>query len=66
MYHLGDNAGQSITEREKADMLEYVFGGANNLTMKNYSNASLNTVTRLRTFLNNPINGFNYNKAKLR
>ncbi|GAA4208998.1 hypothetical protein GCM10022289_33810 [Pedobacter jeongneungensis] len=65
MYHLGDNAGQSISEREKGDMMEYILGGANNLTKKNYKNASLNTVTRLRTFLNNPTNGFKYNKAKL-
>jgi len=66
MYHLGDNAGQSISEREKGDMMEYILGGANNLTKKNFSNAGLNTVTRLRTFLNNSTNGFKYNKAKFR
>lgn len=66
MYHLGDNAGQSISEREKGDMMEYILGGANNLIKKNFSNAGLNTVTRLRTFLNNPTNGFKYNKAKFR
>ena len=32
----------------------------------NYSNPSLNTANNLRTFLNDPTNGFNYNKAKFR
>ncbi|WP_235526020.1 hypothetical protein [Pedobacter sp. Leaf216] len=31
-----------------------------------YANPSLNTVENLRRFLNNPTNGFKYNKAKFR
>lgn len=66
MYHLGNNTGYSISDLEKGDLMEYILGGIYNITKKNYSNISMNTYSRLRNFLNNPTNGFKFNKAKFR
>jgi hypothetical protein len=66
MYHLGDNIGKEVSDTEKGDMMQYILGEINNMTKNNYSNISLNTVNRLRTFLNDSTNGFKYNKAKFR
>jgi hypothetical protein len=66
MYHLGDNIGKEITDTEKGDMMQYILGEINNMTKNNYSNINLNTINRLRTFLNDSTNGFKYNKAKFR
>lgn len=66
MYHLGDNAGQAISETEKVDIMQYILGDIQNMMKHNYSNITLNTVNRLKTFLNDQTNGFKYNKAKFR
>lgn len=66
MYHLGNNTGYSISDLERGDLMEYILGDINNILKKNYSNTSINTDSRLKIFLNNPINGFKYNKAKFR
>jgi len=66
MYHLGDNNGHVISDTERSDMMQYILGDINNMTKSTYSNLNLNTVNRLRIFLNNQTNGFKYNKNKLR
>jgi len=66
MYHLGNNTGYSISDLERGDLMEYILGDINNILKKNYSNANIETDSRLKTFLNNPTNGFKYNKAKFR
>ncbi|RLJ77196.1 hypothetical protein [Pedobacter alluvionis] len=66
MYHLGDNAGQIVSDTERGNMLNFLMTNIGDITQKNYANINLNTVTRLRTFLNNSTNGFKYNKAKFR
>lgn len=66
MYHLGNNSGQVISDTEKGDMMQYIVGNINNMTTKEYSNVNLNTVNRLRTFLNQSIYAIKYNKTKFR
>ncbi|NTE03454.1 hypothetical protein G6M26_06855 [Agrobacterium tumefaciens] len=66
MYHLGDNSGQTISDTEKGDMLNFIMKYMTDITKGNHSNIYLNTVNRLKTFLNNPTNGFKFNKAKFR
>lgn len=66
MYHLNDRAGTAVTNLEREDMNRYLMHNINDMTRGSYSNASLNTVNKLRNFLNNPTNGFKYNKARFR
>lgn len=66
MYHSGDNNGQIISDTEKSDMMQYLIGDISNFTRKTYANLNLNTVNRLRIFINNQTNGFKYNKNKFR
>eukprot|EP01012_Entosiphon_sulcatum_P024985 TRINITY_DN30266_c0_g1_i1.p1 TRINITY_DN30266_c0_g1~~TRINITY_DN30266_c0_g1_i1.p1 ORF type:complete len:269 (-),score=0.50 TRINITY_DN30266_c0_g1_i1:513-1319(-) len=66
MYHLGDNAGQIISDTERGDMMHFIMKNLNDMTRSTYSNPNNNSGNLLRTFLNNSINGFKYNKAKLR
>jgi len=66
MYHLGDNIGQSLSDTERGTMMNFIMRDLRDMTKITYSNITLNTVNRLRTFLNNSTNGFKYNKAKFR
>jgi len=66
MYHLGDNTGQSISDKERGDMMHFMITDLRQMLKGNYSNISNNTVQLLRTFINNKTNGFKYNKAKFR
>jgi len=66
MYHLGDNSGQTISDTERGNMLKFIMVNINDITKINSTNFNLNTLNRLRTFLNNPTNGFKFNKAKFR
>ncbi|WP_316804704.1 hypothetical protein [Pedobacter nototheniae] len=66
MYHLGDNNGQFISDTERGNMLNFIMTNINDMTKSNSTNINFNTLNRLRTFLNNPTNGFKYNKAKFR
>ena len=66
MYHLGGNTGSSISNQELIDINRYIMSDISNVARGRYSNPGLNTVNRLRTFLNRSSNGFIFNKAKFR
>lgn len=66
MYHLSDNSGHVISDAEKGDMMQYIVGNINDMAKKEYSNINLNTVSRVRIFLNKSIYAIKYNKAKFR
>ncbi len=66
MYHLDGNNGSSISNQELIDVNRYIMGDITNVTRGRYANPGLNTVNKLRTFLNTSSNGFIFNKAKFR
>ncbi|MBB6498951.1 hypothetical protein [Pedobacter cryoconitis] len=66
MYHLEGNSGSSISNQELIDVNRYIMGDISNVTRGRYANPGLNTVNKLRTFLNRSSNGFIFNKAKFR
>jgi len=66
MYHLNDRSGTEITALGREDMNRYLMHDITDMTRGSYANPSMNTVNKLRTFLNNSTNGFKYNKAKFR
>lgn len=66
MYHLEDNSGQSISDMEKGDMMQFIMRDLRQMLKGSYSSISNNTVQLLRIFINDKTNGFKYNKAKFR
>ncbi|GGE61803.1 hypothetical protein EV200_105152 [Pedobacter psychrotolerans] len=66
MYHLGDNSGQIISDTERGDIFDFIRKYLGDITKVSQSNINLNTVNQLKTFLNNPINGFKFNKTRFR
>lgn len=66
MYHLGGNTGSSISNQELIDVNRYIMSDISNVARGRYTNPGLNTVNKLRTFLNSSSNGFIFNKAKFR
>jgi len=66
---MGEVAGaknNSISFNELSKMNEYLMRDLVNMSDGVYTNPTLNTVENLRKFLNNPTNGFKYNKTKLK
>lgn len=66
MYHLSGITKSIVSSDERSKMNDYLLGDIENMYQGSYSNPSLNTANKLRTFLNAPTNGFKYNKAKFR
>lgn len=66
MYHLGNNTGYAISDTERGDMMHFIMQNLKDMMKSTYSSPNRNTVISLRTFLNDPTNGFKYNKDKLR
>jgi hypothetical protein len=55
-----------ISLSELSIMNAYLMRGLVDMSDGAYANPTLNTAENLRKFLNNPTNGFKYNKAKFR
>lgn len=66
MYHLEDNTGKFISDKERGDMMKFMMLNLLDMTKVSYNNANLNTVNKLRFFIKDNTNGFKYNKAKFR
>jgi len=66
MYHLDGNTGSSISNQELIDINQYIMADIRDVARGNYANPGLNTLNKLRTFLNTSSNGFIFNKAKFR
>jgi hypothetical protein len=66
MFEVASKTNNLVSNSELADMNAYLMKDIVSISEGNYSNQSFNTVNKLRNFLNNPTNGFKYNKAKFR
>lgn len=65
MYHLG-GSGKTVNMQQKIDLTHYIIDELRNMTSSNYQIQSLNTVVKLRTFLNDPSNAVRYNINRFR
>ena len=66
MFEIASKTNNLVSNKELANMNAYLMEDVVSISEGNYSNRSFNTVNKLRNFLNNPTNGFKYNKAKFR
>ncbi|MET4138471.1 hypothetical protein [Pedobacter sp. UYP1] len=66
MYNMNGRHMTNVSSDERSKMNNYLIRDIEDMYKGNYTNPSLNTVNNLRTFLNDPTNGFKYNKAKFR
>jgi hypothetical protein len=66
MYEIASKTNNQVSTQELLQMNRYLMYELVDMSGGRYTNQTLNTVNKLRSFLNNPINGFKYNKAKFR
>lgn len=66
MYEFVSKTNNQISAQELLQMNRYLMYELVDMSGGRYANQALNTVNKLRSFLNKTTNGFKYNKAKLR
>jgi hypothetical protein len=66
MYEIAGKTNNQVSTQELLQMSRYLMYELVDMSGGRYTNQTLNTLSKLRPFLNNPTNGIKYNKAKFR